>query len=145
MFPILLGIPALRMTLVLALALFLASVLVSAMALALAVTLVKALVLILTLPLSVTLALVQAVAMTLSSVPTLFQALEIPGQARSLTVPPGLTAMGSRRNNPGNFCECQSLVPGAYGSPLPLKSNIKISVKHCQGASAFSTTGRKRY
>lgn len=155
MFPVLLGIPVLQMTLVLALDLFLvpglvlAVALALAMALVLAVALVKALFLILALILvllqSVTLALVQAMAMTLSSVPSLFQVLEIPGQTWSLIMPPGIIAMESLRNNPGNLCKSQNLVPEGYGSPLRLKGNVKFSVKHCPGASAFSTTGRKRY
>lgn len=127
------------MTLALALALFLAQDLV------LAVALVKTLDLILALVLPVTLGLIQSMAMTLSSTLTHFQASEVPGQTWSLIMPPGITTTGSLRNHPGNFCKSQDLVPEGYRSPLKLKGSIRFSMKHCQGASAFSTTGKRRY
>ena len=140
MFPILLRIPVLQKTLALVLALFLAPVLVPAMAL------VKTLVLILALVLLLTLGLVQAVAMTVSPAPTIFQVSEPPKQIWSLIMPPGITtATGHRGNNPGNFCKSQNLVPEGIGRPLRLKGSVRFPMKHCHGATAFSTTGRRRY
>lgn len=147
--PALLKIPVLQVTLALALALLLALALTLFLApvlvLAVALALVKALVLILALILPVTLGLIQAVAMTLSLAPTLFQALEVPGQTQSPIMPPGITAKGSLRNNPGNFCKPQNLVSEGYGSPPMLKRSVRLLVRHCHGAGAFSTTGRRRY
>lgn len=146
MFPVSPRIPVLQMTLALVLALFLAPVLVLAMALVLAVTLVEALVLVLALVLPLTLSLVQMVAMTLSSAPPISQASETSGQSWSLIVPPGITtATGNLGNNPGNFCKSQNLVPEGTGRPPRLKGTVRFSVKHCHGATAFSTTGRRRY
>ena len=146
-FPVSARIPVLQMTLALVPSLFLAPVLVLAMALALAVTLVKALVLILALVLPLTLGLVQTVAMTLSSAPTVSQASETLGKSWSLTIPPGITTAttGNLRNNPGNFCKFQDLVPKGNRRPPRLKGSVRFSMKHCHGATAFSTTGRRRY
>ncbi|KAK1334330.1 hypothetical protein QTO34_005334, partial [Cnephaeus nilssonii] len=87
-----------------------------AMALAVAMVLVKALAWIL--------ALVMLQAMILSSAPTLLQASDILGQTWPLIMPPGITTnAASLRNNPGNFCQFQHLLPkGGYGRPLRLKA-----------------------
>lgn len=139
--PILLEIPTLQMILSLAKALFLAPALTLFLAPALALFLAPALVLVLPLILGI----VQAVAMTLGSAPLLLQASETQGQIWSLIMPPGVTtATGSLRNNPGNFCKYQNLAPEDTGSPLRLKGRVRYPVKHCHGASAFSTTGRRR-
>lgn len=128
------------LVLALTLALFLPPVLILAMAL------VKALVPILAVALPVTLGLVQAVAMALSSTLTLLQAPETQGHTRSLIMPLEITTnTGSLRNNIGNFCKLQNLLPEGPGSPPRMKGSVRFSAKHRHGASAFSTTGRKRY
>lgn len=137
---------ALALLLALTLALFLPPVLVLAMALVLAVALVKALVLSQAVALPVTLGLVQAVAMALSSALTLLQASEIRGQTRSLIMPLEITTnTGSLRNSIGKFCKFQNLLLEGSLSPPRLKGSVRFSAKLCHGASAFSTTGRKRY
>ncbi|XP_061055178.1 sperm-associated antigen 8 [Eubalaena glacialis] len=116
------------MTLALAVVLFLASALTLVLApvLVLAVALVKvlatALVEALVLLLPLILGIDQALARALVSAPLLLQASENPGQICSVIMPPGVTtATGSLRNNPGNFCKSQNLVPEGCGSPLRLK------------------------
>lgn len=150
-FPMLLGIPMLQMTFALAMALFLAPALALFLAPALApvltpvVILAVALALALVLVLPLILGIVQAMVMPLGSVPLLRQASEAPGHIWSLIMPPGVTtATGSLGSNPGNVCKSRNLVPEGYGSPQRLKGLVKFSMKHCHGASAFSTTGRRR-
>ncbi|EPQ18768.1 hypothetical protein D623_10017866 [Myotis brandtii] len=137
MFPILLGIPVLQITLTLALAPFLALALAPFLApdlapflapdlapfLApdLALFLAPDLALFLAPDLAMALAMVLVKALvwilalvvpTLSSAPTLLQAPDILGQSWSLIMPPGITTnTASLRNNPGHFCQFQNLLP----------------------------------
>ncbi|KAG8505998.1 Sperm-associated antigen 8, partial [Galemys pyrenaicus] len=135
-FPLLLTMPVLQMILVLVLPLLVAPVLVLIMTLVLVIALVE----VLGLPLN--LGIVQFVSVSLRSGPVLLQASEILGQIWCLIV---LRTMGGLRNSHlGNVCKSQNLVPEGYGSPLRLKRSVNFFIKQCQGASVFSTTGRRR-